>query len=256
MDRSFLSAAGVVKASRSFVCVRLATYENKAEAALLKSLVRTRSGELENSVFALLAPDGKTPLARAGRGPHSVASTAARLAAAMNDVAEDNPGKADLAALPLVANLKLAINVAACDNLPLVVLSAPTAETREALEAAAAKLAWRPGVVGKYIWASCDEAELKGVAGAKPGLTVVQPARYGTSGKALAHAPADAGDAKLLAALDAGRKAHAPDVGDSWLHIREGHREGIFWEPPLPVTDPMEKDARQRGKGKKGAEEE
>ncbi len=251
MDRSFLSAAAVIKASRSFVCVRLATYEDEKEAALLKSLLRTRSGELENSVFAILAPDGKTPLARSGRGPHAVAPDAGKLAAALDRFASDHPGKADLSALPLAANLKLAVNVAACDNVPLVVLSAPSAEARKALEAKAARLAWRPGVVGQFIWASGPEADLKGITGAKPGLTVVQPARYGTSGKALAHAPADATEEALLGTLEKGKKAHEPDLGDAWRHIKEGHREGVFWEPPLPVTDPEEQRARQKGKSKK-----
>ena len=43
MDGSFLSDAKVIDESRKFVCIRLATYENKEEAALLKSIARTKS---------------------------------------------------------------------------------------------------------------------------------------------------------------------------------------------------------------------
>ena len=47
MDRSYLSDPAVVAASRSFVCVRLLTYENAREAELLRGIFRGRSGELE-----------------------------------------------------------------------------------------------------------------------------------------------------------------------------------------------------------------
>lgn len=52
--------------------MRLATYENKEEGAFLESVFTGRSGKLENTVFALLEPDGKTRLSRAGRGPHRI----------------------------------------------------------------------------------------------------------------------------------------------------------------------------------------
>ena len=61
----------MIAASRRFVCARLATYEDEAEGKFLKSLVRTRSGELENSVFAILGPDEKEQLVRPGRSMRS-----------------------------------------------------------------------------------------------------------------------------------------------------------------------------------------
>src|SRR5262245_31890428 len=93
MDRSFLSDASVVAASREWVCVRLLTYENAAEAEMLTSLFVGRSGQLENTTFALLAPDGKTKLSRAGRSPDFAfrggpgESPAAEMASAMVEIA-------------------------------------------------------------------------------------------------------------------------------------------------------------------------
>ncbi|MCP4093415.1 MAG: hypothetical protein GY747_08200 [Planctomycetes bacterium] len=58
--------------SRDWVCVRLASYENEQESEYLKKLYRGRTGELNNTTFALVAPDGKTLLAPAGRGPEFV----------------------------------------------------------------------------------------------------------------------------------------------------------------------------------------
>ena len=78
MDGSFLSQPKVVAAARQFVCVRLTTYENKAEAGFLKAICPTGSGELENTVFTILAPDGKRQLARASRSaPRSSATPTA-----------------------------------------------------------------------------------------------------------------------------------------------------------------------------------
>ena len=80
MDRSFLSRPDVIAASREFVCVRLATYEDPLEARFVKGLVRTGSGELENTAFCLLS-DGKTKLSRAARGTERVYADAAAMAA-------------------------------------------------------------------------------------------------------------------------------------------------------------------------------
>ena len=62
----------MVTASRAFVCVRPATYESATEGKLLLSLFRGRLGNLENSVFALLGPDGKERLTKTGRSPGMV----------------------------------------------------------------------------------------------------------------------------------------------------------------------------------------
>src|SRR4051812_2919162 len=87
MDRSFLSQSAVIAASRAFVCVRLATYEDPLESKFVKALVRTGSGEVENTAFCLLAPDGKKKLSRSARGMDHLYDDAAAMAAEMNQVA-------------------------------------------------------------------------------------------------------------------------------------------------------------------------
>src|SRR5438132_10035446 len=94
MDRSFLSQAPVIEASRHFVCVRLTTYENKEEGDFLKSFKVTRSGELENTVFTILSPDGKRQLARAARAARQTFGDAARMAETMNRLAGEHEQKA------------------------------------------------------------------------------------------------------------------------------------------------------------------
>src|SRR3954470_13326397 len=100
MDRSFLSRPDVIAASREFVCVRLATYEDPTEARFVKGLVRTDSGELENTAFCLLAPDGKTKLSRSARGTERVYADAAAMAAGLRRVVGQYSPRAAPTALP------------------------------------------------------------------------------------------------------------------------------------------------------------
>src|SRR4051812_12431801 len=93
MDRSYLSQPEVIAASRAFVCVRLATYEDEEEGKFLKAFQVTRSGELENTVFTILAPDGKKQLARASRSARGTFGDADRMAATMKRITGEIPGK-------------------------------------------------------------------------------------------------------------------------------------------------------------------
>src|SRR5262245_12662671 len=92
MDRSFLSRPEVIAASRKFVCIRLASYENEQENKFCESLFLGRSGEVENTTFAILGPDGKQRLSRAGRSTKSAFADASQMAKAMAEIAERFPG--------------------------------------------------------------------------------------------------------------------------------------------------------------------
>jgi hypothetical protein len=72
MDKSFLSDPDVIAASRKFICIRLLSYENKEEAAFLKTFNVGRNGDVENTVFCILSPDAKQRLSRASRGTGQV----------------------------------------------------------------------------------------------------------------------------------------------------------------------------------------
>ncbi len=57
MDRSLLSHADVIKASRSFVCIRTATYEDQEEANFQKEIFFGGEGDLRNFGYAILSPE-------------------------------------------------------------------------------------------------------------------------------------------------------------------------------------------------------
>src|ERR1035438_2324909 len=169
MDRSFLFQPQVIAASRNFVCVRLATYEDETEAVFLKAFTSTKSGELENSVFGILAPDGQQKLIRSGRSPKQAFAGPAEMAEAMKKIAAKYPGKTTEGpmALPLVATVKLGVNVAAADNQLLVIVVGTDAAARKPLEDKLAALIWEDEFVGRFVFASATADDLATVEGKK-----------------------------------------------------------------------------------------
>lgn len=255
MDRSFLSHAEVIAASRQFVCVRLATYEDEQEGRFLKSLVPTASGELENSVFAFLAADGTTPLARPSRSPRHDFADAPQLARAMNRLAQEHPAKVAEderpPALPLVAHVRLALDVAACDNQPLVLIHVSDDAERKTLSDRLASLIWGPQFVGRFVLAevgSAKELQLLDGPATTAGLYVVQSDQFGVKGVVLAQVGSSATQAELAACLRDGLQRHRSPGGTFADHVRQGQRQGVFWETVIPVTDPMERRAREKGR--------
>ncbi|MFO0936726.1 MAG: thioredoxin family protein [Gemmataceae bacterium] len=249
MDRSFLFDASVIAASRQFVCVRLATYEDENENRFLKNLLRTGSGELENSVFAIFAPDGKEKLVRSARGPRQVFRDASDMAVKMKSMAAKYTARdSGPAPLPTVANVPLSLAVAAADNLPLAVVVAKSEDERKTLEAKLATLAWQPEFQGREIFAVAMKADdLKAITGAKyeSGLLFVQPEPFGRTATILAQASANADWSE---AIRKGLTSFTKTEKNQRTHVRDGRNAGVFYEPKTPVTDPMEIKARERTK--------
>ncbi|MFO0969215.1 MAG: hypothetical protein U0793_26975 [Gemmataceae bacterium] len=251
MDRSFLSDAAVITASRRFVCIRLLSYENKEEAALLKSLGGTRSGEAENTLCCVLAPDGKRRLTAVRRGPREIFRSAANMARELESLAAGFTPRAtdDVSELPLVVGVRLAVNVAACDKQPLVLFL----DSDPRIDTALRRLAWDKEFVGRFVFAKASAKELAAIKGAKPGvgLVVVQSDPFGIEGEAIAQAPARSVETDGAACLREGLVAFKRGAGDFWTHVAEGQRRGVFWETQTPVTDPMEFRAREKGRLKR-----
>lgn len=253
MDRSFLSRPEVIAASRPFVCVRLATYEDPVEARFLKQLVRTGSGELENSAFCLMGPDGKTRLSRPARGMDHVYADSAAMAADLKRLAARFTPKAPLGTLPLTADPRLGLDVAAADGLPLVVIVGKDAAARRPLVERMARLAWTDEVVGQFNYAEGSVREVVGVPGIKieAGVVVIAPDRFGQKGTVLRQVDVRRAD-DLAGTLKAVAATYATPEKSFQTHVRDGHRLGIIWQTRVPVTDPMENAARERGRRQGG----
>jgi hypothetical protein len=250
MDRSFLSQPEVIAASRAFVCVRLATYEDPFEAKLLQGIARTGSGELENTAFCLMSPDGKTKLIRGARGIERVYSTPKAMVDGMARIVAEYQPKSVPAALPLAANARLALDIAAADDQPLVVILGKDEASRARLKERVAALAWKDGFIGRFVYTSAWAKELAGVEGMKieSGVIVIRPDKFGMKGNAIAQVEAGATTNQIAETLRKAIAEFKPESKTFQSHVREGQRQGVFWETQIPVSDPMERAARERGR--------
>jgi hypothetical protein len=252
MDRSFLSQPSVIAAAQKFVCIRLTTYENADEAEFLRKWFRGGSGELENTTFTILSPDASRSLVRASRSMGDSLHNVREATEAMNRIAQLYAGQLGegLPELPKIPNVRLALDVAACDNRPLVVVATKDAAKGKALEEALRKLAWSKEFLGQLVYAPTSPPDqLKAVEGAadREGLFVIQPDRYGLKGRTLAWVGLDAKPEALAETLRRGARQFQSLDEPFGEHIQEGKKAGVFWETRIPVTDPQELRARRSG---------
>ena len=249
----------MVTASLDFVCIRPATYENFDEGQLLQSVFAAR-GSLENTVFCLFEPDGKTKLSKSGRSPGMVFRSPERFLAELKSIGSRYRPKTKAArALPTVPDLRLALNVAACDSAPLVISLAKSESELAKVESSLARLAWTDALVGRlrYSSATFEQAEehewLKGTLsklGKSSGFVIVEPNAFGTEAVVLAFSKSKSDSAKLTQTLERGLAEHDPAAKVASKHIAEGRREGIEWESEMPVSGPDEQRRKAGGKGK------
>ena len=164
------------------------------------------------------------------------------MAAAMDEIAEryEKSSPKDPAALPVTEDVRLGLDIAACDGQPLVIVCGDDAAARAKLAERVAAAAWSAPFLGRAAYAIALTGEdLKPVAGApKSGVLVVQPDAYGIAGKVLASAPLDADAARIAKTLADGLAAHRAEPKDPRRHIEEGRRRGIDWQTEIPDTDP------------------
>ena len=256
MDRSFLSDDQVVKASRDFVCIRLATYEDGDEAEFLRKVY---GRELANTVFTILSPDGE-PVLRPARGPRF--RHASDLAKKMNSIfrqraVRQNGGEWVPSILPELKSLDLAINVAACDGLPIAVVIGTDQAEVESYRKKLNAIAWEEPLVGQLIYASVkaddDLRPLSGLPDNPRGVFIAEPDSYGLSAKVMYSIDSDSvsridssPSKKELAALIADFK---PPVKEHRSHTLQGVRFGFRWATEVPVTDQQSVKATKRAWG-------
>lgn len=256
MDRSLLSRPEVVAASRQFVCVRLLSYEDAQEMQLVKSWWTGRSGEVENTTVSILTPDGKRNLLPFHRSFKHYYRSSSEMAAGLTRIAKQQGAAATtvntVLPLPRVIDVRRALNVAAGDQQPLVVVWASDAAERQRLEKLTATQTWSEAFIGRFIYVTATKAEeVRGLQGKvqEPTVLVVQPDEFGQSGKVIAQVSGQEISAEQIAAtLQASLPKATFAAKDQRSHQRAGTQKGMFWETETPVTDPMERGARERTK--------
>ena len=247
----------VVVASRDFVCIRLLTYENKSEYDFMEDLLGVSPGTLPNTVFCVLAPDGKTQLVRAGRGPRHGFSGARSMADGLRRIALRYPVRADQPvasrSLPLVRPVDLALNVAASDNRPLIVTVASDPQQLAVLQQQVQQLAWNPRFIGQFIYSSTQRrAALKPLAGAHPksAVLIVEPGTFGIAGKVVAQLDQTASPAEMATTFAKALDKFVPPRKDHNRHIEMGYQLGIEWTTVVPESDRQSVRAKARFKAR------
>lgn len=229
--------------------MRPQTYENADELEILGYVFSGRSG-VQNTSFAILDPEGKK-LTRGSRSPSMTYGSAQRFAASLDELAgRYREGARSIAALPVVRDLRLGLNVAAADLRPLVVVRGEDAADARRLEAEVAKVAWSKGRVGTCHYVVLEAETAFGGLNPDVGVTVVQPDPYGRGGEVLAHVGRGAKPAALAAGIASGVEAHDVAIREYRAHVREARRRGISWETATPVSD--DHGRRGGGEGRRG----
>jgi len=244
--------------SQKFVCIRLVTYEDKVESEFLAQLGTYRAGGVANTGFALLAPDGKTKLAKAGRSarqafPGREDHTIQGLVAAMERIAEKYPGNGKSIAqrpVPYLKDLRRALNVASCDNQPLVIVSMTSEAQRRRVEKALAPLAWHEDFRGRFAFAFTNKAaERKPIKDApeQAAVFVVQPGAYGLEGSVIANATTL--DAKHLRAMLTSGLVKYEALDKSVAQNRAGIAAGKTWKSESIELRPRDLNGGNRQRG-------
>ena len=263
MDRSYLSDPDVVEASRSFICVRLVTYEDVGEMKFMNSIYDFRT-PTKNSLFAILDPSAKEHLVKPGRSMRSTFEDAAQMADRMKEITETYPAERVASptklGMPYLKDVRLALNVAACDTQCLVILYAPKQKDRRRLESLLLPLAWDKELIGEFLFVATDKAtDLSRVSdtGEAAGLLVVTPGAYGLEGRQVEFVPLDTKPDEARAALVAAAQANRIGSKDSKRHIGLGRKEGVHWEPVLEDPGPSRgarSDRRSRNQTDNGSD--
>ncbi len=256
MDRSFLSDARVIEASRHFVCIRLATYEDRGEADFLKAIFLPASGDLENTTFAVLSPDGRRRLARAGRGPQHAWRRPSEMADGLDQIAagfdRSETAFGSERNLPIMEDVRVAMNVAACDHLPLIVIRGSNAEEIAALSMRLRPVVWSRTLAGQFIFAESRKAEdLARIRGLKSDerIVVIRPDAFGASGDRLLGFKPDAAPAQIESDLKKVVAEYEPEILEYRMHLELGIELGVDWKTEIPETDQQSVRARRRARG-------
>lgn len=218
--------------------MRPATYESAEEAKVLSHWFSGRDGDLENTTFVLLDPSGQRALSRGGRSPGMVFGDKENFIAKLNEQAgKFKPNKAD-ASLPTVTDLRLGLNIAASDGLPLVAIVEEDARKRDQLQVALAEAYAKESIAGQahFVVLHHDAAlaAWEGYASGKS-MYILQPDTFARSAKVVV--AFSAGEKKLAAKLEAALSTGRIDKASHRDHVRQGRRAGIGWKSAIPVSD-------------------
>ncbi|MGJ8673268.1 hypothetical protein [Rubritalea sp.] len=201
-----------VALSRKFVCLRLETYESEENQKRVREVL---DGNIANTSFVILSPDGESQLSRGSRSPTmSFSSQKKEDSAKLADVIEASEkilskypprGNEKDARSPDFYSFKQALNVSSADQRLLVLTVAPMNQ-RDVAQQALMPVANDPEVRGKFHYDTAENSDAEwgnvvtGVQ-AKTGYFVIHAGEFGLKGKVVGHFPLGSNQAKMQSSL-------------------------------------------------------
>ncbi len=251
IDRSLLSQAPVIEASKAYICIRPLTYEDRMESDYLRQIFAPR-GFLENTVFAIMDPKASKYLAGPGRGPEwsfpGCETDPSIMAKGMRSLALTTEPVAVPKSLPSSGDLRFALNVAACDNLPLAIVVGDEGQ-QVTIGEQLAKLAWSDEFWGQWIYGRARVDGLQKIDRVKPasGVLFVEPDEFGTKAKILGFCANPGNAVALRKSMGEARSKFKPlDHSDHRGHLQRGVSAKVRWKSVVPVEDQQADQAAKR----------
>lgn len=252
IDSTYLHKPEVIAAAEDFVCIRLTAYEDESERVFMSKLVK---GQVSNTAFAILAPDG-TPAVNnggTGKGPSGLFKDSEELAKGMKAISAGYPPKqtAGIPALPIALNAKVGLVIAAADNQPLVLVLANIPSRQQELETKVAELAWSKAFSGRFVYATATSmSELPKLQGhsISEGVLIIEPDVFGAGGKIVGEVPSDQPVEVIAQAMRETVQNFVPIAKNRRELASMGLKAGIFYETGIPVSGKGEANDRERYK--------
>ncbi|MFT4587799.1 MAG: hypothetical protein ACI9VS_000472 [Candidatus Binatia bacterium] len=239
--------------SRRFVCVRLDSYESEKHQEWVRHFL---GGRFENSVFAILSPNGQDWLSRSSRGPNQVFGSDAGVISSMTAIADRYSVKGDPAKAVVedFHSVRQALNVASADQRVLALVAGSGAEIKAAKESLRA-VASHKDVIGRfhfdfdsgYGWRDSIKGEES-----SGGIFLIRPGEFGMDGEVMAQLAFDAGTAAIRAALEKARVKFAATTKKKVYseHVARGGKLGIYFEGNVEYGEDRDGDGQvDRGRG-------
>ncbi len=250
IDSTYLHKPEVIEAAQDFVCIRLTAYENESERVFMSKLVK---GQVSNTAFAILAPDGTSAVHNGGigKGPSGLYKDSVEMAKGMKAIAANySPTETGgLPALPVALNAKVGLVVAAADNQPLVLVLAATPSFQQELETKVAKLAWSKAFSGRFVYAtatSMDELPMLQGHSISDGILLIEPDMFGAGGAIVGEVSSDQPDEIIAQTMRKTLKNFVPIEKSRRDLASLGLKAGIFYETGIPVSGKGEANDRER----------
>ncbi|MFK7818239.1 MAG: hypothetical protein AB8G99_05955 [Planctomycetaceae bacterium] len=242
-----------IDASRSFVCIRIETYENKKSEEMVRDLL---NGRFANTAFCVFNPQGTKRLSRAGRSPNDLAGRRRgddnAIIAEMQRIASNykSRGEKEGSVLQDFNTFRQALNVASGDQRLLVFVNAQQADARKITPTLQAVFADKD-ITGKF---HLDLADTKDTAWAKsvkgsvsaPGINIIRAGKFGVDGTVMKRLPLTASAEAIKDSLTAAnREFAATEKRKSYgSHVMEGKRKQIYFKNEIPYGEDRDGDGK------------